>query len=137
MNTQKVAITIPTDVLAKVDAISKQLGFSRSKYISILLDEKLSEVIENQLKESYDRVFADDAVKQEQVEPTGWSAESWSGHPINSRRQNLKAQYQEGSNANPKGIHILGGFFLLPEPRGEWTAARPCYPKWRIEQQQA
>jgi metal-responsive CopG/Arc/MetJ family transcriptional regulator len=76
MNTQKVAITIPTDVLAKVDAISKQLGFSRSKYISILLDEKLSEVIENQLKESYDRVFADDAVKQEQVEPTGWSAES-------------------------------------------------------------
>jgi len=76
MNTQKVAITIPMDVLAKIDVISKKLGLSRSKYISILLHEKLSEVIENQLKDSYDRVFSDDAVKQEQVEPTDWSAES-------------------------------------------------------------
>ena len=76
MNTQKVAITIPIDILAKIDVISKQLGLSRSKYISILLKEKLTEVIENRLKESYDRVFSDDAVKQEQVEPTVWSAES-------------------------------------------------------------
>ena len=76
MNTQKVAITIPMDVLAKVDVISKKLGLSRSKCISTLLNDKLSEVIENQLKESYDRVFSDDAVKQEQVEPTDWSAES-------------------------------------------------------------
>lgn len=76
MSTQKVAITIPMDVLAKIDVISKQLGLSRSKYISILLNEKLSEVIENQLKESYDRVFSDDAVKQEQAEPTDWAAES-------------------------------------------------------------
>ena len=76
MNTQKVAITIPMDVLAKIDVISKKLGLSRSKYISILLHEKLSEVIENQLKDSYDRVFSDDAVKQEQIEPTDWSAES-------------------------------------------------------------
>ena len=76
MNTQKVAITIPMDVLAKVDVISKKLGLSRSKYISILLKEKLSEVIENHLKESYDRVFSDDTVKQEQVDPTDWSAES-------------------------------------------------------------
>ena len=60
MNTQKVAITIPMDVLAKIDVISKKLGLSRSKYISILLHEKLSEVIENQLKDSYDRVFSDE-----------------------------------------------------------------------------
>ena len=76
MNTQKVAITIPIDILSKVDDISGKLGFSRSKYISILLKEKLSEVIENQVKESYDRVFSDDAVKKEQVEPTEWPSES-------------------------------------------------------------
>lgn len=76
MNTQKVAITIPIDILAKIDVISKKLGFSRSRYISMLLDEKLSEVIENQLKESYDRFFSDDAVKQEQVDPADWSAGS-------------------------------------------------------------
>jgi len=52
MNTQKVAITIPIDILAKIDAISGKLVLSRSKYISTLLREKLSEVIENHLKES-------------------------------------------------------------------------------------
>jgi metal-responsive CopG/Arc/MetJ family transcriptional regulator len=75
MTTQKVAITIPMDILSKIDTISRKLGLSRSKYISMLLNEKLSEVIEIQLKESYDRVFSDDAVKQEQVEPTEWSSE--------------------------------------------------------------
>jgi len=76
MNTRKVAITIPMDLLSKIDTISRRLGLSRSKYISTLLQEKLSEVIESQLKESYDRVFSDDAVKKEQVEPTEWPSES-------------------------------------------------------------
>ena len=74
MNTQKVAITIPGDILAKIDSISRKLGLSRSKYISILLQEKLSEVMENQLKESYNRVFSDDEVKKEQAEPSEWSS---------------------------------------------------------------
>ena len=76
MTTQKVAITIPKDILEKIDDISAKLGLSRSKYISTLLQEKLSEVIENQLKEAYDRVFSDDAIQKEQVEPTEWSSQS-------------------------------------------------------------
>jgi len=68
MNTQKVAITIPAEILAMIDKISRQLGLSRSRYISILLQEKLSDVMEKRLKEAYDRVFSDDAVRKEQLE---------------------------------------------------------------------
>ena len=73
MNTQKVAITIPTEILTRIDELSRRLGFSRSRYISMLLQEKLSEVMETQLKEAYDRVFSDDAVRQEQITAAGWS----------------------------------------------------------------
>ena len=71
MKTQKVAITIPIKILSLIDKVSRKMGLSRSKYISILLEEKLSEVMENQLKEAYDRVFADDAVRKEQIKNAG------------------------------------------------------------------
>ena len=39
MNTRKVAITIPNDIIAVIDKISKKSGVSRSKYISEVLRE--------------------------------------------------------------------------------------------------
>ena len=57
MNTQKVAITIPTDLVIMIDDISKQRGLSRSKYISTVLREKVLSEKERQIKDSFNRVF--------------------------------------------------------------------------------
>ena len=40
MHTQKVAITIPKELVAMVDDISKKRGLSRSKFISMVIREK-------------------------------------------------------------------------------------------------
>ena len=72
MNTQKVAITIPADLVAMIDDISKQKGLSRSKYISIVLQEKISNEKKQQIKDSYNRVFSDDTIKKEQLQTAIW-----------------------------------------------------------------
>lgn len=72
MNTKKVAITIPKDLLDIIDTMSKQQGLSRSKYISSALKEKLSESKENEIKEAYDSIFSDDSICKEQLESAKW-----------------------------------------------------------------
>jgi metal-responsive CopG/Arc/MetJ family transcriptional regulator len=72
MNTQKVAITIPSDLVIIIDDISKQMGLSRSKYISNVLREKVLSEKERQIKDSFNRVFADDSIQKEQLETTIW-----------------------------------------------------------------
>ena len=72
MNTQKVAITIPADLVIMIDDISKQLGLSRSKYISTVLREKVLSENERQIKDSYNRVFSDDSIKREQLQTAIW-----------------------------------------------------------------
>ena len=72
MNTQKVAITIPTDLVVIIDDISRQLGLSRSKYISTVLREKVLSEKERQIKESYNRIFADDSIQKEQLQKAIW-----------------------------------------------------------------
>ena len=72
MNTQKVAITIPTDLLTTIDDISKQKGISRSRYISNLLREKVLDEKERQIKVSYNRVFSDELILREQLETASW-----------------------------------------------------------------
>jgi len=72
MNTEKVAITIPKDLLAMVDAISTERGMSRSKFISSLIREKIREQRNLDLKEAYDRVFSDEAIRKEQLETARW-----------------------------------------------------------------
>ena len=72
MNTQKVAITIPSDLVIMIDDISKQLGLSRSKYISTVLREKVLSENDLQVKESYNRVFSDDSIKKEQLQTAIW-----------------------------------------------------------------
>ena len=72
MNTQKVAITIPINLLNVIDAISKRRGLSRSKFISILLEEKISEERDRSIKEAYDLIFSDESVCNEQLQTAGW-----------------------------------------------------------------
>lgn len=68
MNTKKVAISMPTDLVAMIDILSKQKGMSRSRYISTILHEKILNERERQIKEAYNRVFSDDSIKKEQLE---------------------------------------------------------------------
>ncbi len=72
MNTQKVAITIPMNLVNIIDVISKQRGLSRSKFISIVLEEKITEERDRSIKEAYDRIFSDESVSNEQLQTAGW-----------------------------------------------------------------
>ena len=72
MNTQKVAITIPKNVIAVIDTISKGKGISRSKYITQVLCEKILSEKERQLKEKYNAVFSDKDIQKEQLETSSW-----------------------------------------------------------------
>jgi len=72
MNTQKIAISMPTDLVAMIDILSKQKGMSRSRYISTILREKILNEKERQIKEAYNRVFSDDSIKKEQLETSLW-----------------------------------------------------------------
>ena len=72
MNTQKIAITMPADLVAIIDDIRKQKGMSRSRFISSLIHEKVLDEKEKQIKEAYDRVFTDDFIKKEQLETALW-----------------------------------------------------------------
>lgn len=72
MNTQKVAITMPKDLIAVVDTISKERGISRSKFISLTIEEKIATERDRTLKEAYDRVFSDDSIINEQLDTTNW-----------------------------------------------------------------
>ena len=74
MNTQKIAITVPTDLLAIIDKTTEQHRMSRSKLISLMLREKLSEERNRQLKVEYDRVFSDSAICDEQSKTAMWLA---------------------------------------------------------------
>lgn len=79
MNTEKVALTIPKDLLAIVDALSREHGISRSKFISTLIREGIREKRNAHLKEAYDRVFSDEAVRKEQLETARWFDAGGSG----------------------------------------------------------
>jgi metal-responsive CopG/Arc/MetJ family transcriptional regulator len=72
MNTQKVAITMPKDLIAAVDTISRKRGISRSRFISLTIEEKIANERDKNLREAYDRVFADDSVRKEQLDTAHW-----------------------------------------------------------------
>jgi len=72
MNTQKVAITIPVNLVMMIDTISKQRGLSRSKFISNVLQERISEDRNRSIKETYDRIFSDASICKEQLETAAW-----------------------------------------------------------------
>ena len=72
MNTQKVAITVPEDLVIMVDEISRKKGMSRSKFISSVLRERVLNEKDRQLMEAYNKVFSDDAIRKEQIETAEW-----------------------------------------------------------------
>ena len=72
MNTQKVAITVPKDLIMIVDDISKESGMSRSKFISAIIKEKILSERNSKIKAAYDTVFSDESIRQEQQETAKW-----------------------------------------------------------------
>ena len=66
------AITVPKDLITVVDEISRQRGISRSKFISIVLRERINNEKDKQLKDAYNKVFAEDSIKKEQLETAEW-----------------------------------------------------------------
>ena len=78
MNTKKVAITIPSDLLKIIDNIRSKQSLSRSKFITLLLRQKILEERSLQIRQSYDRVFSDETIVREQLETAGWLDDSGS-----------------------------------------------------------
>ena len=72
MHTQKVAVTIPKDIIVIIDKMSKQEGMSRSKFISRILREKVREKEEKKLTNAFNIVFSDESIRKEQLETTEW-----------------------------------------------------------------
>ncbi len=72
MHTQKVAITIPKELVTMIDDISKKRGLSRSKFISMILREKIVSERNRYIKDAYDRVFSDEALRKEQCISARW-----------------------------------------------------------------
>ena len=68
MHTEKVAITIPSDLISVIDDIRSTQGVSRSKFINLLLREKIMDEQARDIREAYDGVFSDESIVQEQLE---------------------------------------------------------------------
>ena len=76
MNTKKVAITVPKDLIIIVDEISRLKGISRSNYISMVLRDKVRGEKEQKLRDAYNRVFSDDSIRKEQLDTCEWFEQS-------------------------------------------------------------
>lgn len=70
MNTKKIAITVPEDLVMTIDLLSLEKGVSRSKFITDVLREKISTDKNDEIKASYDRVFSDNTIAEEQLAMT-------------------------------------------------------------------
>jgi metal-responsive CopG/Arc/MetJ family transcriptional regulator len=72
MHTQKVAISIPKELVTMIDDISKKRGLSRSKFISTVLREKLISERNRHIKDAYDLAFSDESIRKEQLSCAKW-----------------------------------------------------------------
>ena len=72
MNTQKVAITVPKDLIMIVDSISQERGISRSKFITSIIKEKILSERDRKIKTAYDNIFADESIRDEQHKTAKW-----------------------------------------------------------------
>jgi len=55
-----------------VDAIRKDQGLSRSKFISTVIKEKISDERDRYLKEAFNRVFSEESIRKEQLDTARW-----------------------------------------------------------------
>jgi len=67
MNTKKIAITVPKDLVMTIDLLSIESGVSRSKFITDILKEKISKDKNDKIKAAFDRVFSDETIAEEQL----------------------------------------------------------------------
>ncbi len=72
MNTQKVAITMPKELVRIVDDLSKKNHISRSKFISTIVYERVVDEKRVDLKNAYDQVFSDNSICREQLDTARW-----------------------------------------------------------------
>ena len=72
MHTQKVAITIPKELVTMIDDISRKRGLSRSRFISTVLREKVMFERNRYIKDAYDRVFSDESIREKQLTSARW-----------------------------------------------------------------
>ncbi len=72
MHTEKIAITIPSDLVSVIDEIRGKRGISRSKFITHILKEKIKDEQAREIREAYDKVFSDESVIKEQLETSSW-----------------------------------------------------------------
>ena len=72
MRTEKIAITIPSDLVSVIDEIRGKRGISRSKFITNILREKIKDDRAREIREAYDRIFSDKSVIKEQLETATW-----------------------------------------------------------------
>lgn len=72
MNTQKVAISMPEDLVKDIDLIVKNKGLSRSRYIASALSVKVADEKRELLKQAYDKVFSDEKIQKEQRDSAEW-----------------------------------------------------------------
>ena len=67
MNTKKIAITVPKDLVMTIDLLSLEKGVSRSKFITDILKEKILKTENDKIKTIYDRVFSDENIAEQQL----------------------------------------------------------------------
>jgi len=67
MNTKKIAITIPRDLVMTIDLLSVEQGVSRSKFITGILKEKILKDQNDKIRATYDRIFSDERIAEEQI----------------------------------------------------------------------
>jgi metal-responsive CopG/Arc/MetJ family transcriptional regulator len=67
VNTKKIAITAPNDLVMTIDLLSLEQGVSRSKFIIDILKEKIRMDQNDKIKAAYDRVFSDESIAAEQL----------------------------------------------------------------------
>jgi metal-responsive CopG/Arc/MetJ family transcriptional regulator len=68
IHTQKVAISMPEILIKEIDALSKKMGLSRSRYITLAVSEKINAEKKKYITECYDNIFADINIQEEQLE---------------------------------------------------------------------
>ena len=68
MSTEKITISIPSDLVSMIDDIRSERGASRSKFITLLLREKIMDEQARQIRKAYDHVFPNESIVQEQLD---------------------------------------------------------------------
>ncbi len=72
MNTRKVAITIPNNLIVFINKVSKEKGLTRSRYITNILKDRMIQEKKQILKEAYNTVFSDETIQKEQLDTSKW-----------------------------------------------------------------